>query len=196
MKTDNVDANIIALIDKLTDIKRAMLWDTAEKYGLTPLQIQIVQYIYQCAAHSPVLAKDVAKELLISKATLSVALNALLKKGLVQRHHDTNDKRKSHLTLTKKGTELANNLSTTKDTLVTYITLLNKKDKRIVFKVLSHFVLALQTNGIIDYIRMCVRCEHCKNVSKNVYQCLLTGRTFEFEDIHIGCCNFVQQKAM
>ncbi len=196
MQADSVDANIIALIDKLTDIKRSLLWETAEEFGLTPLQIQIVQYIYQCYAHNQVMAGDIAKELLVSKATLSVALNTLIQKGLVKKHIDTADRRKSCLTLTNNGAKLAHTLSSRKNVLAQYLSIQNKNDKKTAFRVLSKFVLKLMDHGIVDYLRMCMRCEHCKQLSRNSYRCSLTGRTFEFEEMHFECCHFTSQKVV
>ena len=41
----HLEENLIAILDKITEIKRSMLWEISETYGLTPLQIQILLLI-------------------------------------------------------------------------------------------------------------------------------------------------------
>jgi hypothetical protein len=47
-------------LNKLLDVKRAILWKIAEKCGLTPLQIQILQFIEECGGSRKISANDMA----------------------------------------------------------------------------------------------------------------------------------------
>lgn len=196
MHITKLDKNIVAVIDKLTDIRRSILWGLAQSNGLTPLQIQIVQYIDRCNKYTSITALDIAREFFITKATVSVAIQALIKKGIVRKHADANDRRKQHLMLTKKGKLLVQKISAQVPTFAQHLEHLDQNDKKIAYRVLLHFVQLLQQHGVIDYVRMCMRCQNCVQESNGIFKCMLTGRSFEYEGIQIDCCRFASKQAV
>lgn len=61
-------------------------------------------YIIECIGpHGAERMRDIAQQLGVTLATLTVACDKLEQKGLVARHRDMNDKRTVHISLTEKG---------------------------------------------------------------------------------------------
>ena len=82
--------------------------DAMEKYsfdslGLSPNQSAVISVIDRDLFYTHT---KIAKEIGLSKSTLSGALNALEQKGLIERAGSKDDKRKSFINLTRQGREL------------------------------------------------------------------------------------------
>ena len=190
----HLEENLIAILDKITEIKRSMLWEISETYGLTPLQIQILLLIKRCAKYKKINPTDIVKELYVSKATASSAVKTLLKKGMLKKNVNSNDSRSYYLSIPKKAGFIIAQIEQTTHTMQHYLSQIDKNDKRIAFGVLARMVMAMQDDGAIDYIALCINCEYCKQLSGNTFMCSFTKRTFKYDGINIGCCNFTDKK--
>ena len=190
----HLEENLIAILDKITEIKRSMLWEISETYGLTPLQIQILLLIKRCAQYKKINPTDIVKELYVSKATASSAVKTLLKKEMIEKNINNNDNRSFYVSLTKKAGFIITHIEQTTHTMQRYLTQIDKNDKRVAFGVLIRMVKAMQDDGAIDYIALCINCEYCKQLSGNTFMCSFTKRTFKYDGINIGCCNFTDKK--
>ncbi|MEW6527802.1 MAG: MarR family transcriptional regulator [Spirochaetota bacterium] len=196
MMTQNLDENLMAILDKFADIRRSMLWKISENYNLTPLQIQILQYINGCSVTRNITPSDIVKNLYISKATASVALKTLHQKGMIRKNADRQDSRSYYLTLSKKAENLLTVIEQSKKDIIRFLGNMSSNDKKGAFTVLTQLITAMQNNGIIDYVALCVNCEYCKQVNPHTFQCTLTGRVFEYDGINVGCCNFADKRAV
>jgi DNA-binding MarR family transcriptional regulator len=76
-------------------------------YGVAQSQWYILLYIHY---YTEVTQKDLQKILQVKSATLTVAINALCRKGWVTRAHSETDRRVKVLKLTPQGVELWKNL--------------------------------------------------------------------------------------
>ncbi|MGB4268514.1 MAG: MarR family winged helix-turn-helix transcriptional regulator [Spirochaetota bacterium] len=196
MIIQKLDENLIAILDKIADIRRSMLWKISENYNLTPLQIQILQYINGCSASKQITPSDIVKNLYISKATASVALKTLQKKGMIHKNMDNSDFRSYNLTLTKKAKNILIRIEQSKRDIMRFLENMSSNDKKATFTVLTQLVTVMQNNGIIDYMALCINCEYCREIKPNTFQCTLTGRKFKYDGINVGCCNFTDKRAV
>jgi MarR family transcriptional regulator, lower aerobic nicotinate degradation pathway regulator len=62
--------------------------------------------LHQLANHGPTMQRDLVRQLQIERATLSVIVTALVRKGFVDQAPDPGDQRQRLLTLTTAGQEL------------------------------------------------------------------------------------------
>lgn len=177
-------------LNKLLDVKRALLWRSAEKHGLTPLQIQILTFVSSCDGRRHVSANDVARELYVTRPTMSVAVRALEKKGLLKRRPSEHDKRKQYLILTNKSKALLEDNHRYDDLLLSQLMALPVHGLKAASKVLVGLLVSMHENGLIDHVTMCLKCEHCERISMNRFRCSLSGRTFTYDGIRIGCCGY------
>lgn len=195
MEEHTLDDNLMAVIDKITDIKRSMLWKISEAYNLTPLQIQILLFVKACPPKRHVSAKDIVKELYVSKATTSSAVLTLLRKGLLTKKINPCDNRSYYLSATVKANRLLEKINKLHNDMLSHLRQLPEHDKKIVVASLVQFAASLIDNGVIDYLAVCITCTYCSRLSKTTFYCSLTKRTFEYEGINVGCSSFTHHKA-
>jgi DNA-binding MarR family transcriptional regulator len=193
LKYDSVTVCNDAL-NKLLDVRRAILWKIAEKHGLTPLQIQILQFIKACDGHRKISANDIARELYVSRATMSIALKALVKKSLVKKTMAANDKRRYSLALDAKAYGILKELNRYDKTMRSHLECMPEQSLHAAVTVLISLLELMHDKGFVDRVTMCLKCIHCTEISRNSYRCALTGRTFSFNRIKVGCCNFGELK--
>lgn len=195
MKTAATALTLVDVLNKILDVKRALLWKLAEKHRLTPLQIQILQYIQKCASHSRVNAHQVARELYVTRATMSVALKALEKKRLIRKISASDDKRTQYLSLAGKSEDILREIQHFEGRLASYASKFSEKSIGSATALLVQLLAFMQDGGMVDHVTMCVTCGNCRLVSKNTYRCELTGRKFSFDAIKIGCCTYQNKEA-
>ncbi len=80
------------------------VWDATNRektvVGLSAGQPKVLRYLI---THPKSLQKDIASNCDIEAATASLIINRMLKAGLIEDEHVTNDKRASCLSITEKG---------------------------------------------------------------------------------------------
>lgn len=105
--TGNVDltSSIVRSFVELGQILRALLSAHAEDHGLSPLQLQIIIYLFD--KEEGTRQADLAVIFQLSKPTISVALRSLLQKKLVRKKQHGEDRRMFLLGLTERGMEVA-----------------------------------------------------------------------------------------
>ena len=92
VSAEKVDDNINAVAKGVTRFEAS--------YGGKTTEIYIIESIGLRGAER---MRDIAQQLGVTLATLTVACDKLEEKGLVMRHRDRNDKRTVHISLTEKG---------------------------------------------------------------------------------------------
>jgi DNA-binding MarR family transcriptional regulator len=102
-----VDAlRVHLLLASLSNVLRAELRRFASEHGLALAQLEALHYLRMCNRYSDT-PLAVAEFLGATKGTVSQTLLALEKKGLIEKRPDAEDRRVSHLRLTRKGRALA-----------------------------------------------------------------------------------------
>ncbi|WP_123027573.1 MarR family winged helix-turn-helix transcriptional regulator [Mycolicibacterium stellerae] len=82
---------------------RAAMEDALRPYGLGATQWYV---LYQLAHEGPILQRDLQRTLQVERATLSVVVTTLVRKGLVEQLPDRRDQRQKLLRMTSAGTRL------------------------------------------------------------------------------------------
>ncbi|AKK29893.1 MarR family transcriptional regulator [Mycobacterium sp. EPa45] len=86
---------------------RATMEDALRPHGLGATQWYV---LYQLAHEGPTLQRDLQRILQVERATLSVVVTTLVRKGLVEQLPDQADQRQKLLRMTAAGTRLWNTL--------------------------------------------------------------------------------------
>jgi len=99
--TDTVSKIVVGL-ERISEAFRALLWEYAKTIGLSPIQIQILIFV---AYHREQLCtvSHLAKEFNLTKPTISDAVKALEKKGMISKHKTLVDSRSYFIALTEEG---------------------------------------------------------------------------------------------
>lgn len=102
-------ARVVVALDQLAQTLRSRLWQANRRYGLSPLQLQIVLGLAYATAEQGTVT-HLARRLGVTKPTISAAVRMLVERGLATRTPDTTDRRRVSLTLTPDGRALADEL--------------------------------------------------------------------------------------
>jgi len=108
----NQNASLIFHIIRFSASLRKNGDSITQKYGITAQQWLIllllskdpnIIYLQENPQDKPMLAKELATAMDVSRANITNLLNLLLRKKLISQIADVHDKRRKRLTLTKKG---------------------------------------------------------------------------------------------
>jgi DNA-binding MarR family transcriptional regulator len=154
---DDVDAKLVAALDKLSQVFRARLREEAWERDLSPTQAQFLIYLLY---HDVKLRRvsQLAREFDLTQATVSDAVASLQTKGLVQREQWPEDLRVVTLWLTPDGEKLATTLSEWADPVRERLERFSPEEREAVMRFLIGLIGSLQRSGLITVARMCVTC--------------------------------------
>ena len=96
---DRTDQSLIAIrrILRATELYGR---DLAQKAGLTPVQIRVLQIVGETGQATP---KAIATRMGVSQATMTALIDRLVAKGMVERRRSETDRRQTNVTMTGKG---------------------------------------------------------------------------------------------
>jgi DNA-binding MarR family transcriptional regulator len=154
---DDVDARIVAALERLSQVFRVRLGEEARRRNLSPIQAQFLIHLL----HHDVELRRVsrlAREFDLTQATVSDAVASLETKGLVRREHWPGDRRVVTLRLTPDGEKLATTLSNWADPIGEHLERFSPGEREAVMRFLIELVGSLQRSGLITVARMCVTC--------------------------------------
>ena len=154
----DVDARIVALLERLSQVFRVRLREQARERNLSPIQAQFLLYLLH---HTVELRRvsQLAREFDLTQATVSDAVASLETKGFVRREQWPEDRRVVTLRLTPDGEELASSLSRWADPIREHVEGFSPAEREAVMCFLMELAGSLQRSGLITVARMCVTCK-------------------------------------
>lgn len=156
--TDPTSQSIATALAKIGLALKASSQIAADEKGLTPLQAQALAVLH--GRDEPPRSSALAEELAVKRATTTVAVDALVAKGLVRRSSDPEDGRVTLLRLTPKGKRTAASLAGWPELVKQGLTNLDDAQRESFLAVLIAMIRSLQEGGHIPLARMCVSCTH------------------------------------
>lgn len=183
----STERKIAYLLERVSLVYRVLLWNFAKEEGLTPLQIQIILFLKnrdpeECTPTS------IAEDLNITKATLSDASAALMRKGIIKKRSSRKDKRTTFLTLSRRGNSVLKRIAGIDDTIVRCIKELDDYEKDRAFLLLIKLISSLHSSGLMKIARVCFTCKFFrKNATPSAHLCSLTGVEHSDRDIMVNC---------
>ncbi len=188
VKDHATEARIIIALEKIGNKLRDSIWEASTQYGVSPVQIQILTYLRYTREEKPSIT-SLAKELLLTKATLSDSVKVLIQKGLIDKRPNPTDARSSYLLLSPMGIALANQVAKYPDGLLASLTPLSDSTKGNLLESLLGLLKNMQENDHIPAPRMCLNCRFHSNPKLGHY-CLLLNQSLEKTDLRIDCNEF------
>ena len=154
---DDVDAKIVAALERLSQVFRVRLREAARERDLSPTQAQFLIYLLY---HEVELRRvsQLARDFDLTQATVSDAVASLETKGLIQREEWPEDRRVVTLWLTPDGEKLATALSRWADPVREHLKRFSPEERQAVMRFLIGLIGSLQRSGLITVARMCVTC--------------------------------------
>jgi DNA-binding MarR family transcriptional regulator len=106
---EDVDAKLVAGLERLGQVFRVLLWERAHEHGLSPVQARVLLDL-RFRAEGGRRVGALAEQFSLTAATVSDALTTLAEKGFVAKEPDPDDRRARIVRLTDDGEELVDTL--------------------------------------------------------------------------------------
>lgn len=184
-QNQKIESRIVVALERISEAFRVLLWNESKENSLSPIQIQILIFIY---FHSPEKCKVgyLADEFNMTKATISDSVKVLLSKELVTKETDPNDTRSFTLSLTNEGKKIAKKASLFASSIEQPIEKLTQEQKTIMLNGLLKLIYDLNKSGIITIQRMCFTCSNYQ-LEKGVHYCKLLKSQLAENELRVDC---------
>ncbi|OGC83445.1 MAG: hypothetical protein A2W07_07430 [candidate division Zixibacteria bacterium RBG_16_43_9] len=157
---------------------------------MSPIQIQFFLYLNSHTKRQRRIS-HLAEEFGLTQATVSDAVKALMKKGLLLKMRSQEDGRIATLELTPSGRRLVVRLLGWQSALQEQIKKFPPETKEVVMIFLMEVIAQLQKAGIISIVRMCITCGFFRRDAypgaERPHHCELTDRPIANSELRIDC---------
>lgn len=184
--SEPLDRRLADGLARLAVVARQLDWQTAEIEGLSPTQGELLRF----AVSRPdgVRLSAAAKQAGVSKPTASDAVNALRRKGLIERTADPDDRRAVALRASEAGRALERRWPASFQAVVAG---LDAGEQEVLLRLVTKMIRALQLKGLIAPQRTCVTCRYFReNVApgaREPHVCALVGAPMGDRHLRIDC---------
>jgi DNA-binding MarR family transcriptional regulator len=184
-QNQKIESRIVVALERISEAFRVLLWNESKENSLSPIQIQILIFIY---FHSTEKCKVgyLADEFNMTKATISDSVKVLLSKELLTKETDPIDTRSFSLSLTNKGKKIAKKASLFASSIEQPIEKLTQEQKTIMLNGLLKLIYDLNKSGIITIQRMCFTCSNYQ-LEKGVHYCKLLKSQLAENELRVDC---------
>jgi MarR family transcriptional regulator, negative regulator of the multidrug operon emrRAB len=171
------------LLERIAALIHQTVREDAARHDLLPIHLQVLAYLARANLYSDI-PIAVAEYFGISRGSVSQTIAVLERKGLIERHSDSRNRKHVHLVLTARGrTVLEASWSQRLDQVLaarsgTEVTALETG--------LRGLLQALQAENGQQAFGICHRCQHFLKESRG-YRCGLTGDPLEAEQTNRLC---------
>tara|TARA_R110001599_G_scaffold161642_5_gene350322 strand:- start:41319 stop:41897 length:579 start_codon:yes stop_codon:yes gene_type:complete len=180
--------NIVIALERISEAFKALLWDKAKLYGLSPIQIQVLLFI---AHHKSELCNvsHLAKEFNLTKPTISDAVKALNSKGYIEKEPSSVDSRSYTLLLSADGQTLIQALDSYSQPLEKILGEQEEQSLNTLYATLTKLIFQLNQNGILSVQRTCFGCKFYRKTEDSHFCTFLQKELIDTE-IRLDCPEF------
>ena len=185
-KPEGLDAKLVGALDRAGHALDAELRRGARARGLTATQGRVLLRL----SAEPVERRRVgalAAEFDLRQPTVSDAVSALERKGLVRRRAARDDARAVDLELTERGRRVAAALSDWDERVRGSLGELGGERKEAALSLLLDFLADLNRQGVIAEARMCTTCRFLRRHANSPGYCTLLEVALEPADLRVDC---------
>jgi DNA-binding MarR family transcriptional regulator len=153
----DLDTKLVAALERIGQALRVELRERAAREGLTPTQAQILLHL----ASEPAPRRRVgalAAALDVRQPTISDAVAALERKGLLERRRDRADARAASLRLTARGRAVGDRLGAWDERARAEVRRLPQETRERSLSVMLDLIAGLQRAGVVGVARTCPTC--------------------------------------
>ena len=184
-QNQRVESRIVVALERISEAFRVLLWNESKHNSLSPIQIQILIFIY---FHSNEKCKIgyLAREFNMTKPTISDSVKVLLSKDLVSKEIDPTDSRSYSLSLTSEGEKLAKKASFFASSIAQPLEKLPEEQKVSMLNGLLNLIHELNKSGIITIQRMCFTCSNYQQ-KNGAHYCNLLKSALAANELRVDC---------
>lgn len=188
---NDVSSKVVAGLERISEVFKALLWEKAKHVGLSPIQIQILVFI---TFHKQELCNvsHLAKEFNVTKPTISDAIKVLEKKELIVKDYSSSDSRSYTILISLKGKDTVSQIDDFAEPLKSQVANFDKQELQNLFDTLSKLIYGLNKSGILAVQRTCFGCKFYNKTDKTDY-CNLLEKELLSQDIRLDCPEFEER---
>lgn len=184
----DLTAKIAVGLQRISEAFKVLLWEKAKEFGLSPIQIQILIFV---AYHKEEFCNVsyLAKEFNVTKPTVSDAVKALDKKGMIIKDFSNPDSRSYSILLSTQGKSVVQNTENFITPIKKYLGDLDDTHLEKLFASITSVISQLQQNKILTVQRNCFACKYYTKHG-NQDHCNLLQKDLKNKDIRLDCAEF------
>jgi DNA-binding MarR family transcriptional regulator len=185
-ETDGLDAKLVGALDRAGHALDAELRRSARAAGLTATQARVLLRL----SAEPVEGRRVgalAAEFDVRQPTVSDAVSALERKGLVRRRAARDDARAVDLELTGRGRRVAASMGDWDERVRVSLSEPARERKEAALSLLLDLLGDLNSQGVIAEARMCTTCRFFRRCADAPPYCQLLEIELEPADLRVDC---------
>ncbi len=171
--------------ERLSEVMRVSARNVGAKYGLQPVQIQVLRYLSLCNRFSDT-PMGITEYLGLTKGTVSQTLKVLEKKDYITKCADDLDKRIAHIKLTQAGKGLLNDIVPPPGFKAACARLTDEQSAAL-GDVLEQFLLQLLQTNSMKTFGLCYTCRYNKKQDAGNYMCALLNIDLSLDDTQLIC---------
>jgi len=156
-QNQHLESRIVVALERISEAFRVLLWYESKVTGLSPIQIQIMIFLYFHEAGRRKVSY-LAQEFNMTKPTISDAIKVLEQKQLIYKETESEDSRSYIIHLTDKGIKVAQKTVLFANGMQHPFAQMTTEQKEILWRSLLELIYKLQQAGIIQLQRMCFTC--------------------------------------
>ena len=172
-------------VGRLSELFTVAVRRAAAEFGLLPTHLHVLHYLASCNRFSDT-PSAVADYLGQTKGPVSQTLKVLQEKDLVAKKRDNHDRRKTHLTVTKRGHKIVNHIVEIPE-LRDATTHLGPTRSTEIEQALNDLISALLQAGGASSFGRCTSCQHNQKVEGKEYFCNLLQEPLTTAETHLRC---------
>jgi DNA-binding MarR family transcriptional regulator len=173
-------------IERLSNLLRNEARSSGAEYGLLPIQIEALHYLSICNRYSDT-PMGVTEYLGLTKGSVSQSLKVLEREGFLSKKPDRNDKRITHLRVSKAGRALLRK-EIPAPLFINACERLDQKSQAQISNRLEELLRAIQRTNNMKTFGVCHTCQYNQtNDAGNGHLCGLTQESLSSADIQLIC---------
>ncbi|WP_250292209.1 MarR family winged helix-turn-helix transcriptional regulator [Frankia sp. CiP1_Cm_nod1] len=185
-----LDAKIVAALDRIGGALQVLARRAAEAHDLSPTQLRVLVRLH-AGPPPPARTSALARELDVTDPTVSDALQALRRKGLVERERDPDDRRHYRLHLTADGRRTARAVSRWTAPVEAATSRIDRPDGEQLLAALLDVLERMHSEHLISVTRACTTCHHFEPAVRRarpaVHRCTFFDHRLGPSDIRVDC---------
>jgi DNA-binding MarR family transcriptional regulator len=184
-QNQKVESRIVVALERISEAFRVLLWNESKDNSLSPIQIQILIFIY-FHSHEKCKVGYLASEFNMTKATISDSVKVLLSKKMVTKEVDPSDSRSYSLFLTSEGKKMAGKVSLFASAIAQPLEKMTDEQKTVMLNGLLKLIYDLNKSGVITIQRMCFTCSNYQQ-NNGTHYCNLLKSKLSDNELRVDC---------
>jgi DNA-binding MarR family transcriptional regulator len=193
----SLDSKIAAALDRVGEAMQVLARRAAGAHDLSATQMRVLVGLF-LGPPPPAVAGELARELDVADPTVSDALAALRRKGLISWSPDPADRRRRVLRLTASGQSVAHSVARWTAPAEVASAGIERAEAEALLASLLDLLERMQRAGLLSVARTCTTCSHFERGRSGAHpvphRCSYYGYSMAASDLRVDCAEHVPRR--